>query len=1076
MNVPAEVSNVENIEKFQSLQAGQYWKAKDDSTPGIEAGHVLLLQKIDWVDNKPHTIIMRAHPSIYDKYIKVMVNGKEKSEKFTEFRFLLATFLDKFEFEENHQPIRTEEMNKIHAEMGEIQAELIQAQSDPRILNKIVEDKLSASTEGKNLPALNFQEARNFISGGIVNAIGTQITATDIENVKAVVSREQQIAEIRAEWINSKTKKLASTLEKLTPFFNEQVACSLAQTNDVREYAEKLLKGIESLDLYIGKGVHIKRISEGKSADESIPLSIMQKKLMVDEEVAVWSDTDEYFDFKSIDKFFEALRNHKELVEQIFPSERCILVMATSRRFIDYGERYTNMVNNNANAEVFLMVRDGENMYQVFSPIESHLGSARLFPSKSDQESIFRGTDGSSIKFEDLTYTRALNRHEEHALHYKRFLILLCGLDHRENLFGKFYEGPKDLKFVSMGFQEKHMNFIHDDDGSDMLPNPDVRMGLFEWARELNKDMRPGSRILASWNSLANKNNCPVLFSRRWRDNSMDYRVSNELSVETVLRRGNELIVSLDAENNYSRGRGNFKATMKISADDMVDGKITGLCVDNIDPADLHYYIHNRGARENQVYYIQFFKKALEYITDERKRESVTREYLLEALNTGNIGPENMRSTLVDKAVLAWKYENPGKELPVVFKCPERQVKQLLNHLDNVAGTKKIDVEKIIDYAKSIGHDPVRVAINGKAQILVYGRAKPEQIDHIIEESPFVNKLTLIEGKSGFSIKSATMDILQEHDPSEKVLFDCDDVKELIKPSVFANHAAKLKVIKKIEDGIKSIKRFGNGLTELEFNAEFGQWLLERDKLCDGYVRNPDYYAAIGCQYGGGLHSNKVYIIYLQADYAALLYHSAPNEDCQKRLRSKFVGRYQDKEAGEKFFEEAIGNGFVWQAVFIQQFGLSGTTGMDWQGRKHNHEVTHRQLLERTLMVDFDQALKSRSKYRTYISPELKTETGCLLDELMDVQIPANYKLMTLKTITNRKEGKVIVVEHGHGGEIAFAFIQDRFGYTSAAISSEIFTSEEEIDKELIKLGLDPKAGTPLEEYDFVVKHFIMMN
>lgn len=59
----------ERVERFQPLQAGQYWKAMlDIAHEGIAVGQVLLIESIKWVDNKAHTIVLRSHPSVYGKY------------------------------------------------------------------------------------------------------------------------------------------------------------------------------------------------------------------------------------------------------------------------------------------------------------------------------------------------------------------------------------------------------------------------------------------------------------------------------------------------------------------------------------------------------------------------------------------------------------------------------------------------------------------------------------------------------------------------------------------------------------------------------------------------------------------------------------------------------------------------------------------------------------------------------------------------------------------------------------------------------------------------------------------------
>lgn len=98
------------------------------------------------------------------------------------------------------------------------------------------------------------------------------------------------------------------------------------------------------------------------------------------------------------------------------------------------------------------MVRNGQNIKQIYSPVESHLGASRLFPSEDEQQGHFRGFDGTTIKFEDVAYTDRLKAHDLMALHYRRLLIMLFGLDQRLALFGQFYPQHEKANFLNLSF------------------------------------------------------------------------------------------------------------------------------------------------------------------------------------------------------------------------------------------------------------------------------------------------------------------------------------------------------------------------------------------------------------------------------------------------------------------------------------------------------------------------------------------------------------------------------------------------------------------------------------------------
>lgn len=89
-----------------------------------------------------------------------------------------------------------------------------------------------------------------------------------------------------------------------SPFYSEQAAAALAQTEDVRAFVSDLLKGIESLDLYLGKDVEVQTVREGRRNSRDVPLTFVQRKLLADEELAVWADVDRRFDHASDDQFW----------------------------------------------------------------------------------------------------------------------------------------------------------------------------------------------------------------------------------------------------------------------------------------------------------------------------------------------------------------------------------------------------------------------------------------------------------------------------------------------------------------------------------------------------------------------------------------------------------------------------------------------------------------------------------------------------------------------------------------------------------------------------------------------------
>lgn len=298
MDIYDSGSRVESVSRFQSLQAGQYWRALADiPDQGICASEVLLIQSIRWVDDAPHTIILRPHPSKIgtSTYLALRTeDGKERRTyfKYDEHRFLLKDFLTFFDVEIDHQRIRNEELLQIQAKVNAIQTELLEAQSNSSILAKVVGDHLLQKSKdsdtsspdaeptsyGSCLPALPVENLASIAFGTVSDAIGTGITEARIAQLKTAAGHQHEVATIKAKWIQGKTAEIASTIKAMTPFYEEQAAAALALTEDVRTYVSKLIQGIASLDLYVGKDVVVEAIREGQGASKDVPPNILPKK------------------------------------------------------------------------------------------------------------------------------------------------------------------------------------------------------------------------------------------------------------------------------------------------------------------------------------------------------------------------------------------------------------------------------------------------------------------------------------------------------------------------------------------------------------------------------------------------------------------------------------------------------------------------------------------------------------------------------------------------------------------------------------------------------------------------------
>lgn len=1036
-----KASPTERVARFQSISAGLYWRALQDIPEfAITEGMVLLIESIRYVENAPHTIIVRAHPDNYEKRKKVVeTDGEGRTVERTitckTHRFLTEDFLAKFEFEPDHEAIRADEVARIQGEITALQVEMTEAQTNPAILEKAVEDALREDAEKAaakdeaseddaepattNLPALPDNALATAATGTLAEVIGSGITEATVGALKGAAEKEHRIATIKSDWLQSKTGQIATKIQAMTPYYQEQAAAALARTEDVREYVDKLMKGIESLDLYTGKDVHVDTICEGASAPASEPLTCVQAKLSMEEELAIWQDLDEHFDHRDQERFFKTLAEQPSLVQQVFPTERCIVLMHTTSRLIDYGDPITSNAHNRENRKVFLMVRDGANIYRVVSSVESHLNAGRLFPSKDENDRIFRGIDGSRITLQDVTYTDRLARHESAVLHYKRFLILLCGLDHRLQLFGPFYEGPQDFTFVTAEFQEKHIRFIHDDDGEGMLP-AEQRPSFESYIKSLNSAMQSGSRVLCIWDALMNPKTAPsCCFPYSYgRDNGYDwqYKPDSDHDICIVQRSGQDLFVKIEVSGHtrdYRERTFDAKVTVRFGpraerryfGDEYEHNTLPFLCLDLADPDLLEWYIHNRKTRKFHLSYIKTFKRAVAALRADRTKEAGTRARMMAAITDNNIASDTQAGSIIDQSVAAWRASNRGADLPD-FDNDEgtpRQWKALLDQMYLLAGAGEERAEAILRYASEHDLDPLRISLSGNGVMLLYVAPSAAERDDRAEPFIWVRRLMTKAAKDGVSVTSERWATLEANPPGETVIREFDGASEWIgKTSAFTTPMQKADALSRAEGFVERLTPFTSAGSAHARQYDLELWDEVRDRQMENskYVTKPSIAIPMGLTVKDG---EAYYVCVATGTPVGMLYRHADGPFIEE-ARDLYVGVYRNKASSRNSFEAEIDKG-QWQVVLVpvQTFTKDHfAIYLDSDAISHWDNPRKDQFDPRLTGM-----LKSLTKDRTvWLAPQATTENGDLIaDQMLGLELPADHAPVQLYEVTITKRG-----------------------------------------------------------------------
>jgi len=845
-STPSETkSDFQKLERFNALSAGQFWKAKFSRENRIDEGEILLISKVDDVEGSPHTIHVRLHPS--------------KQSSCTEVKFLFEDFLSKFEFidKDEAERSRAEEIREIQGILKDSQDEMTSAFTNPAMLDNLVDKEmpLDVAKGDAKLPV-----KLETVGADIVGAVKTQnltslmakgLTETGIEQIRSGLDEQKDIAVRRSEWIQMRTKRLSAISAKMTPFFEEKAALALAMTQDMRDHVDDLMKGIGNLNLYVLKDVEISTLRKGVSAPPSEKLSIAQRVLFMDEEVAVWANLDDNFDCQNREVFFEKLSTSNELRNQIFPTTRSIVSIATTRHNKGYMDRgysvYEASALNKENARQFLLVRDGDNIHVVESPDFFHQFSASLFPSLDSLENIFKGFDGRTITYNDLDYTRRLSKHEKVELGYKRMLILLCGLDHNKQLFGDFYKGEATLEFVSQKFQEENFNFIHDYDGQGMLPS--YRPKSFkDWVSELNKEVKSGSKLLIQWRNVLNIKNAPSLFEKPSRFNGYgeesrmqyypleegDSFVKEGAILLNVYQSKGKLFAKIDAKGETRDWKARvFKATVDVS--DMLCNarSFDCICLDRFNAEDADWYLHDRPSRNFNVSGINLIKAAISEYKKITEKETGLRSALKEAvLSSGQFNESAELERLMDKAIATVRCAYPNKDLNTIVDI-KKDFNSLCDQVFYLGGKGRDVTKEIMAEELKLGQKTLRITLRHDGKHVAYSLANEKDRDDRLVPFSWVKKTFYRILKNGVKSGTSSFVFLSLFDNTETTLFEENE-------SVLSEHVDKAPIFKSPSEKIKYIEQAKarqdtlSSLQEMKGDKKkIGKFIDEYEKLRD---------------------------------------------------------------------------------------------------------------------------------------------------------------------------------------------------------------------------------------------------
>jgi len=651
------------------IRPGSWWRlvAEDHALremPAPDHGLVLMVSEVRVIDGEIHTLVLHPHPSWSSYHPR---GG---------LKFLHDVFTRDFKPEPDGEALRETEIAAVMARVQEISVEMQTPPSPALLLEKQKAEADAGATSTASAPDADKKASTDGESGTAGSPSGRTVPAALLPSqdiVEAQKAVETRIAAFEAQknWITSKTDELKSQMNLVAAYQSEKVNATLASISEETSRAEGLLRNVQTMRLFLGEDMAVTELLDGESADPSEPLTFMQRMLFLDEEIVI-NDLLEGFSDDQMDpeNLADLFTKDFSLVERMLPYPRCaaiIRVRRNAREFNTEGMSFAGLFEAleimKADQRVHILVRDGRRLNMITAD-ETTSGAARFFPSSAEIDALFKtreyfGRESREILPDTVEYSDARAAHDQRALFYKRFLILMWGVHERTDVFGPFME--KGSNWLAATTHSERFRFVHDEE--DVLT--DGRPSIDEYVAAANARIVSGSRVVAYWKRALNGRNAPSLmveedYRNHWKPG---VELAEDFSTCLVQTEKATLVVRAPAiRGSYGRKGKPFSAKVTIVRPSVMrrscpetiiqrDVEEGLLCLDGCTLEEIDYYANSRAARQQYLEYAHLFTRARTILREEALRI----EGIVEDLRSAD---DSVEKAAFEKALRLWRSGN----------------------------------------------------------------------------------------------------------------------------------------------------------------------------------------------------------------------------------------------------------------------------------------------------------------------------------------------------------------------------------------------------------------------------------
>lgn len=420
------------------------------------------------------------------------------------------------------------------------------------------------------------------------------------------------------------------------------------RTKKLKEELREKSQLLKAVEVFLGTDSWVQTLRTGAEADTSEPLTLLQRRLYMDEEVGIYEQGG--LDFQSIEKFDEWVVRPENFERIIWP-ERAVVALRVRRKSKDYGDALFNLFRNVPNKRTYLLIRNGENLYRIWTKADL---PEKLFPGRQEYERILEGEEGDSL-FQQPIGERKKRLKERHR-RYMMGITAIQGLIERTDVLGAHLRGRVNLMQMD-SIDEKWVRLVRDAEEERLLGE---KMPSWKEYKARNQDaIEKGKRVVIvktpsyrgedrGWRT--GPYNVP-----KGRSPSSDTAYVVQEKRESALSRGSFKILWHPEDRVYERG-GDWNGHERKHRVPWFFYPDEALAVDEVTLAEIDYYLANR---EERNHYLDLIPALLD-VREIKRKESTYESHLVRKI-AGDLSLDEDEYSLIWKRVYWWKQKNDWK-------------------------------------------------------------------------------------------------------------------------------------------------------------------------------------------------------------------------------------------------------------------------------------------------------------------------------------------------------------------------------------------------------------------------------